>query len=138
MRWTVLVVALGATVAGCGDTPTEPVPDPSVEVDPGPTDVVLVSVDALPNNDMRTRLENHGGPGSYRIAFFGRDPYAPCIGCDPFEPLGQTDPINVEVGYAEDLTWHTGPIYRVRRLIVYSRPHNTAVWSETDRWERDP
>jgi len=127
-----LSVGLALTLAAYGDSPVEPGSKP---IDPGPTNVVLAGVTELANNDLRTSLRNDGGPGSYKLAFFGWDPYAPCNGCTRYNPVGETSPITINAGYAETLTWDSGTYLHFTRLIVYSRPNNTAVWTETDRWQ---
>jgi hypothetical protein len=128
-------LALLVALTACGESGTGPQTQ-----DPGPTNVALVTVEVLGNGDTRTTLENRGGPGSYRLEFIGTRLNEPATTCAP-SLIGTTDPVQVDAGYREELTWATridpyassGP-GTVKLVVAYSRSLNTAIWTETDRW----
>jgi hypothetical protein len=126
-------IVTAALALGCGKDATAPPPPPPV--DPGATNVTIVS--ATPTT---VRLRNSGGPGAYQLEVWGRAITGPsgCFTEDLIEgrcpafarKLGAYDPVAVLAGYDESLSIvvTSAEVYGYK---VYSRPVNTAVWTQT-------
>jgi hypothetical protein len=136
---SVIVLAF-AVLAGCGgsngQTPTAtPPPDtrpPNVRVTSG-----AVASHDIGKERVSLALENAGGPGSYKVEFWGF-PFSP-NGNDSF--YGSSEVVDVLAAYRETVTWIVttgsplGGNPRVGWVVVLSRAPNTAVWTQTSRHE---
>lgn len=138
MRRLTLVIL--AVLGACGDSGTEPHVEPEPEpepVDPGPANIVVRSWEQ--DGDVVTELENTGGPGAFRLDFFGgyaNQPYGcpaaqfPCPCRQTF--LASTETVTVEEDYEETVAWDTSDL-SVDIVEAHSRDENSAVWRETSR-----
>jgi hypothetical protein len=100
----------------------------------GAADVTVLSgqsVVAENRSRVTVHLHNGGGPGTYRIEFWGL-PHSP-NGRDFF--FGESEPIDVGAGYDETLTFEIpGPTQgHVDWVIVYTRDQGSAVYHQSDR-----
>lgn len=128
---SVLIVSL----AGCGGSgkTTDPNPPPPPPPPPAPANVKVVST-APGNGCVVVHLHNDGGPGAFKISFYGL-PTTP-NGSDTF--FGTTEGVEVAAGYDESpcYTVQTSPTDPpLSYLLVFSRDQGSAKYRQTDRYD---
>jgi hypothetical protein len=132
-KTTVLAVALGLTL-GCGGSGSDAKAPtgPENPIEPTPANVIVASASAGPTT-ITAHLKNTGGPGVYKIEMWGI-PHEP-NGPDFF--FGETEPVEVNAGYDETVTWVmsgrvTGPI---GWLLVFTRDQGSALYRQSARFD---
>lgn len=119
--WSLLLFLI--VPSACADKGTEP--------DLGPAKVVIESASATGSSIqiIEVAVRNIGGEGAFYLEFgaYSNVPNQP-------GPTNRTESVTVLPGYREALRYSVSG-GTVARLRVYSRPHNTAVYSRTDCYD---
>ena len=106
----------------------------SVTCAPTPAEVVVVDGSHETGFQMETitlHLRNDGGPGVYRIEFWG----LPTSPNGPETFMGESEPVEVDEDYDETVTFEIETNTFATHVLIFTRDANSAVYRDTDRFD---
>lgn len=126
-QWLMAIICTvsPAAVLGCGDSASSPTP--------APINVTVQSASASATDawvDVTAHLHNTGGPGTYKVQFWGQS------GSSGVQLLAEADPVTVAAGYDETVTYRVTAFHPfLAQMVVLGRNEGQAAERESARWQ---